>query len=101
MADRGCLDPARRRGHDHEDRDDRHSGDRSRGPRRHAAVLHVDVHVLVLPEQPVAAEGVQRVRAVRRLHRRRGARPERGVPDLLVESVHPVHHTRRVGRTGR
>lgn len=68
---------------------------------RHVVVLHVAVHVGVLPEQPVAAEGVQLDRAVRRVHRGRGGRPARGVHHPLVEVVHPVHRSGRVGDIGR
>jgi len=64
-------------------------------------VFHVAVHVGVLPEQPVAAEGVQLDRAVRRVHRRRGARPARRVNHTLVESGHTVHHSRRDDPTRR
>lgn len=58
-------------------------------------LLHFAVDVRFLPEQPVAAEGVQLVHAVRRVHGRRGARPARRVHHLLVESGHTIHHSRR------
>jgi len=63
---------------------------------RHVAVFHVPVHVRVLPEQSAPPEGVQLVRAVRRLYGGRGARPARRVRHLLVESRHTVPDTRRV-----
>jgi len=66
---------------------------------RDAPVLCVVVHVRVLPEQPVAAEGVQLDRAVRRVHRRRGERPAHRVRHLLVESVNTVHHSHCVDHT--
>jgi len=67
---------------------------------RDAPLFSVSGHVRVFPEQPVAAEGVQLVSAVRRLHRRRGKRSARRVRHLLVESVHTVHHSHRVDHTG-
>lgn len=67
----------------------------------YVSVFRVAVHVRILPEQPVDAEGVQFDRAVWRMHRRRSPRPARGLYNLLVESVHPVYHTGRVDNIGR
>lgn len=68
---------------------------------RHATVLRDAGHVRVLPEQPAAAEGVQRDRAVRPVHQRRDERATRRGRHLLVEGVHPVHRAHHVDRTRR